>query len=68
MRMLASTKRERSGAVAAPEFAGHNNTTAIGGYDAYFSTYEVGETSGDVQTRLVGALRPPTSAGPRGET
>ncbi len=35
-----------------------NNTTAIGGYDAYFGTHEVDETSGDVHTRLVGALSP----------
>ena len=39
-------------------FTGQNNTTAIGGYDAYFGTYEVDETSGDVHTRLVGALSP----------
>jgi len=51
-------KRDRSMAVAAPVFAGQNNTTAIGGYDAYFGTYEVDETSGDVHTRLVGALSP----------
>jgi len=51
-------KRDRSLEVAAPLFAGLNNTTAIGGYDAYFGTYEVDETSGDVHTRLVGALSP----------
>ena len=28
-------KRERSEAVAAPVFTGQNNTTAIGGYEAY---------------------------------
>src|SRR6266853_6264524 len=43
-------RRDRSVAVAAPGFIGQNNTTAIGGYDAYFGTYEVDETSGDVQT------------------
>jgi hypothetical protein len=51
-------KRDRSVPVAAPVFTGQNNTTAIGGYDAYFGTYEVDETSGDVHTRLVGALSP----------
>jgi Lipocalin-like domain len=51
-------KRDRSVAVAAPVFTGQNNTSAIGGYDAYFGTYEVDETSGDVQTLLVGALSP----------
>ena len=51
-------KRDRRVAVAAQVFTGQNNTTAIGGYDAYFGTYEVDDTSGDVQTRLVGALSP----------
>jgi len=51
-------KRDRSSAMEAPALIGQNNTTAIGGYDAYFGTYEVDETSGDVQTRLVGALSP----------
>ena len=32
-------KRDRGGAVAAPVSTGQNNTTAIGGYDAYFGTY-----------------------------
>jgi len=51
-------RRERRVAVAAPEFAGQNNTTAIGGYDAYFGTYVVDEVSGDVHTHLVAALSP----------
>jgi hypothetical protein len=51
-------KLDRSVAVAAPLFTGQNNTTAIGGYDAYFGMYEVDEASGDVVTRLVGALSP----------
>ena len=51
-------RRERTVAVAAPEFTGQNNTTAIGGYDAYFGTYEVDEPSGDVHTHLVAALSP----------
>jgi hypothetical protein len=57
-------KRDRSVEAAAPVFTGQNNTTAIGGYDAYFGTYEVDETSGDVRTRLTGAL----SAGHVGAT
>jgi len=51
-------KRDRDSAVAAPVFIGQNNTTAIGGYDAYFGTYEVDRASGDVRTRLVAALSP----------
>ena len=51
-------KRDRSVAVAAPEFTGQNNTTAIGGYDAYFGTYEVDAASGDVHTYLIAALSP----------
>ena len=51
-------KRDRSISSAAPSFTGENNTTAISGYDAYFGTYEVDETSGDVGTRLVAALSP----------
>jgi len=51
-------KRDRSLAVPAPVFVGQNNTTAIGGYDAYFGTYAADETSGEVETRLLGALSP----------
>lgn len=51
-------KRDRAAAIAAPVFTGQNNTTAIGGYDAYFGTYEVDQASGDVRTRLVAALSP----------
>lgn len=51
-------KRDRSANVSTPVFTGRNNTTAIGGYDAYFGTYEVDEASGNVRTRLVAALSP----------
>ena len=51
-------KRDRSLTVVAPVVATQNNTTAIGGYDAYFGTYEVDEATGDVQTRLDAALSP----------
>ena len=36
--------------------AGQNNTGAVGGYDAYFGTYSVSETTGEVLHRLEGAL------------
>ena len=36
----------------------HNNTGAIGGYDAYFGTYSVDAKSGNVLHRLEGALTP----------
>ena len=49
-------KRDRSAPAAAPVFTGRNNTTAIGGYDAYFGTYVVDEASGDVRTHLVAPL------------
>jgi hypothetical protein len=35
---------------------GRNNTGAIGGYDAYFGTYEVDKESGEVIHHLEGAL------------
>lgn len=35
---------------------GLNNTGAVDGYDAYFGTYSVNATSGDVMHRLEGAL------------
>ncbi|HEV2217967.1 MAG TPA: lipocalin-like domain-containing protein [Candidatus Dormibacteraeota bacterium] len=51
-------KRDRREEVAAPVFTAQNNTTAIGGYDAYFGAYDVDATTGDVRTRLIGALAP----------
>lgn len=35
---------------------GKNNTGAVGGYDAYFGTYQVNDESGEVLHRLEGAL------------
>ena len=35
---------------------GQNNTAAVGGYDAYFGTYSVDDSSGEVLHRLEGAL------------
>lgn len=50
-------KRDRSNAAGAEtSVVGQNNTGAIGGYDAYFGTYEINEASGDVVHRLDGAL------------
>jgi hypothetical protein len=37
--------------------SGQNNTSAVGGYDAYFGTYQVGE-DGLVRHRLEAALSP----------
>ena len=48
-------KRDRS-ATPPPAAAGSNNTRAVDGYDAYFGTYVVDETSGVVTTTLIGAL------------
>lgn len=37
---------------------GQNNTSAVGGYDAYFGTYEVDEHSGKVIHTLLGSITP----------
>ena len=39
-----------------PSISGQNNTGAIGGYDAYFGTYEIDQKSGEVLHKLEGAL------------
>ena len=52
-------KRDRTDTVVASNAAGgHNNTGAVGGYDAYFGTYTVDTESGDVLHLLEGALTP----------
>ena len=56
-------KRERSLEVAPVEPAAAatpavNNSTAVGGYDAYFGTYTVDDATSLVTQRLVGALTP----------
>jgi hypothetical protein len=38
--------------------AGQNNTSAIGGYDAYFGTYEVNDETRQVGHTLVGSINP----------
>jgi hypothetical protein len=50
-------KRDRSDMPNTPSPAsGQNNTSAVGGYDAYFGTYSIDKKSGDVLHRLEGAL------------
>lgn len=38
--------------------AGQNNTAAVGGYDAYFGSYEVNEETGRVAHTLIGSINP----------
>ncbi len=51
-------KRDRSTPVQ--DAAAHvtNNTSAQGGYDAYFGTYSVDDAAGTVTQRLMGSLSP----------
>jgi hypothetical protein len=52
-------KRDRSGAPPAEvAVAAPNNSSAWGGYDAYFGRYTVDDARGTVTQRLVGALSP----------
>jgi hypothetical protein len=52
-------KRERSDAQeAVPTAAAPNNSSARGGYDAYFGSYSVDDAGGTVTQRLIGALAP----------
>ena|SRR5579872_3418248 len=39
-------------------YSGQNNTVAVGGYDAYFGTYEVDEETGKVTHTLIGSITP----------
>ena len=39
-------------------YSGQNNTSVIGGYDAYFGTYEVDEKTGKVTHTLIGSITP----------
>ena len=53
------TKRNRSDNSTNQIFySGQNNTSAVGGYDAYFGTYEVNEQTGRVAHTLIGSLTP----------
>jgi len=52
-------KRDRTTPTgAATVSSGQNNTVAVGGYDAYFGTYSVDRSTGEVLHRLEGALTP----------
>ncbi|HEV8083907.1 MAG TPA: lipocalin-like domain-containing protein [Chitinophagaceae bacterium] len=52
-------KRNRSGNPADQIFySAKNNTSAVGGYDAYFGTYKVNEQTGEVAHTLIGSLSP----------
>lgn len=52
-------KRDRTDNATGNLFsAGQNNTMAIGGYDAYFGTYEVNEETGKVSHTLIGSISP----------
>lgn len=49
-------KRDRSDKSELISYSGSNNTVAVGGYDAYFGTYEVDEQSGKVKHTLIGSI------------
>ena len=52
-------KRDRNvDAIIQATGAGQNNTSAIGGYDAYFGTYIVDEKTNQVAHTLVGSINP----------
>lgn len=52
-------KQDRAQAAGTgPSVAGANNSGAVNGYDAYFGTYSLDETSGTITVRLEGALSP----------
>ena len=39
-------------------YSGRNNTSAVGGYDAYFGTYEVNTAEGKVSHTLIASITP----------
>jgi hypothetical protein len=52
-------KKDRSAdSITQASGAGQNNTAAIGGYDAYFGTYQVDEKTNRVAHTLVGSINP----------
>ena len=52
-------KRDRTESSSKQTFsAGQNNTSAVGGYDAYFGTYAVDKETGKVAHTLIGSITP----------
>jgi Lipocalin-like domain len=52
-------KRNRTGDPAGQiTYSGQNNTSAVGGYDAYFGTYDVNVKTGKVAHTLIGSITP----------
>jgi hypothetical protein len=52
-------KRDRTGESAPAAInPAKNNTSAVGGYDAYFGTYKVDEQTGKVAHTLIGSITP----------
>jgi len=52
-------KRDRTGDISNQlVVARENNTSAIGGYDAYFGSYNVNEETGKVAHTLIGSINP----------
>jgi len=49
-------KKDRSDKTKLKSYSGSNNTVAVGGYDAYFGTYEVNEENGKVNHTLTGSI------------
>jgi len=52
-------KKDRSAeSITQTTIAGNNNTAAIGGYDAYFGTYQIDEKTNQVAHTLIGSINP----------
>jgi len=51
-------KKDRSADSIVQSTAGKNNTAAVGGYDAYFGTYQVMRETGQVRHVLMGSINP----------
>jgi len=52
-------KKDRSAeSITQTTIAGNNNTAAIGGYDAYFGTYQIDEKTNQVAYTLIGSINP----------
>ena len=51
-------KRDRTAVTQVARSSAMNNTQAEGGYDAYFGTYTVDDSTGTVTQRLMGSLSP----------